>query len=142
MCLSDLEIQELVDNYQLDITSWELEKEQSIYQAPMDYFSLTAYDLFDVYNKKVLLFSTDCEKCIEKLKWLGQQPDNIQRRVDLISISSYVETDINEFEELPGFEIEKIEIFDKLPDKWTYPEIQPKLIEKVNNIMVLNTEHN
>jgi 8-oxo-dGTP diphosphatase len=39
--------------------------------------------------------------------------------------------DITKFEELPGYEIEKIELFDELPDSWTYPEIQPKLIEKV-----------
>lgn len=39
--------------------------------------------------------------------------------------------DINKFEELPGSEIEKIELFDQLPELWTYPEIQPKLIEKV-----------
>lgn len=39
--------------------------------------------------------------------------------------------DITEFEELPGYEIEKIELFEHLPDNWTYPEIQPKLLEKV-----------
>jgi 8-oxo-dGTP diphosphatase len=39
--------------------------------------------------------------------------------------------DITRFEELPEFEIEKVELFDKLPDNWTYPEIQPKLMEKV-----------
>ncbi len=57
-------------------------------------------------------------------------------------ISNHAETfgmlyyaDIKEFEKLPGFEMEKIELFDKLPDNWTYPEIQPKLIEKVNSII-------
>jgi 8-oxo-dGTP diphosphatase len=39
--------------------------------------------------------------------------------------------DIIKFEKLPGFEIEKIELFENLPDNWTYPEIQPKSIEKV-----------
>ena len=43
--------------------------------------------------------------------------------------------DIAKFDELPGYEIEKIELFDKLPDNWTYPEIQPKLLEKVDNII-------
>ena len=43
--------------------------------------------------------------------------------------------DITKFEELPGFEIEKIELFDNLPDNWTYPEIQPKLLEKVLNVI-------
>jgi 8-oxo-dGTP diphosphatase len=37
--------------------------------------------------------------------------------------------EITEFGELPALEIEKIELFDELPDSWTYPEIQPKLIE-------------
>ncbi len=39
--------------------------------------------------------------------------------------------DILEFEELPHREIERIELFDKLPAEWTYPLIQPLLIEKV-----------
>lgn len=43
--------------------------------------------------------------------------------------------DITKFEELPGFEIEKIELFDELPDKLTYPEIQPKLLEKVLSVI-------
>lgn len=43
--------------------------------------------------------------------------------------------DITKFEELPGYEIEKIELFDNLPDNWTYPEIQPKLLEKVQNVI-------
>jgi len=45
-------------------------------------------------------------------------------------------SEITEFDELPqGFEIEKIELFTELPDHWTYPDIQPKLIEKVINIL-------
>ena len=43
--------------------------------------------------------------------------------------------DIKEFGKLPDFEIEKIELFDKLPDNWTYPEIQPKLLEKLMSVM-------
>ena len=39
--------------------------------------------------------------------------------------------DILEFEELPHREIERIKLFDKLPAEWTYPLIQPLLIEKV-----------
>lgn len=39
--------------------------------------------------------------------------------------------DILEFEELPPREIERIKLFDKLPAEWTYPLIQPLLIEKV-----------
>ena len=43
--------------------------------------------------------------------------------------------DIFEFEELPQLEIEKIEFFKELPDNWTYPLIQPKLIAKVQEII-------
>ena len=39
--------------------------------------------------------------------------------------------DIFSFEELPKLEIERIEFFDDLPTSWTYPEIQPLLLEKV-----------
>ena len=43
--------------------------------------------------------------------------------------------DITKFEALPGYEMEKIELFYKLPDNWTYPEIQPKLLEKVHSVI-------
>lgn len=39
--------------------------------------------------------------------------------------------DIYEFEKIPLFEIEKIELFDELPTEWTYPLIQPLLIKQV-----------
>lgn len=39
--------------------------------------------------------------------------------------------EIFKFDELPPFEIERIEIFDTLPTEWTYPQIQPMLVEKI-----------
>jgi 8-oxo-dGTP diphosphatase len=42
---------------------------------------------------------------------------------------------IEEFGKLPMMEIEKIELFDGLPGKWTYPLIQPKLIEKIQDVI-------
>ena len=39
--------------------------------------------------------------------------------------------EISEFEKLPNFEMEKIEFFDEIPHEWTYPLIQPVLLEKV-----------
>ncbi len=42
---------------------------------------------------------------------------------------------IKAFEKLPDYEIEKIEFFDKIPENLTYPEIQPKLLEKVIEIL-------
>lgn len=37
---------------------------------------------------------------------------------------------ITSFGELPPLEIERIELLDALPSSWTYPEIQPKLLQK------------
>lgn len=38
--------------------------------------------------------------------------------------------DIKEFDRVPHSEIEKIVLLDQLPSKWTYPQIQPFLIEE------------
>lgn len=56
----------------------------------------------------------------------------IENKVESFGMLYYA--DIKEFEDLPSFEMERIEFFDKLPDSWTYPEIQPKLIERVQKI--------
>lgn len=42
--------------------------------------------------------------------------------------------EISEFGELPQLEIEKVELFKDLPSAWTYPLIQPKLIEKTQKL--------
>ena len=39
--------------------------------------------------------------------------------------------DITAFEQELHSEIEKIVIRDTLPDNWTYPEIQPKMLEEI-----------
>lgn len=57
----------------------------------------------------------------------------IENKVETFGMLYYA--DILKFEKLPNFEMEKIELFDKLPNNWTYPEIQPKLLEKVNNVI-------
>jgi len=43
--------------------------------------------------------------------------------------------DIESFDELPDFEMEKVEFFDELPPNWTYPLIQPKLFQKINEVI-------
>lgn len=43
--------------------------------------------------------------------------------------------DITEFEEELHSEIERIEFFDELPSNWTYPLIQPLLIEEIQRRM-------
>jgi 8-oxo-dGTP diphosphatase len=42
--------------------------------------------------------------------------------------------DIKKLGKLPNLEIEKIELFDELPNNWTYPLIQPILVKKTQNI--------
>lgn len=37
---------------------------------------------------------------------------------------------IKKFDSLPETEIDEVKLFDRMPDSLTYPEIQPKLIEK------------
>ncbi|MCE5235171.1 MAG: NUDIX domain-containing protein [Clostridiaceae bacterium] len=43
--------------------------------------------------------------------------------------------EIREFEKLPAFEIERIEFFADLPEHWTYPLIQPKILERAERFM-------
>lgn len=43
--------------------------------------------------------------------------------------------DIKVMEELPNFEIEKIEFFKELPNNWTYPYAHPKFIELVEKFI-------
>lgn len=52
----------------------------------------------------------------------------IEHKIETFGMLYYA--DILKFGELPSYEIEKIELFDELPDSWTYPEIQLILIEK------------
>ena len=40
-------------------------------------------------------------------------------------------TDIEEFSGILDSEMEKVVLLEELPDNWTYPQIQPKLIAKV-----------
>jgi len=39
--------------------------------------------------------------------------------------------EILSFDKLPTFEIERVDLLDTLPEHWTYPSIQPKLIKRV-----------
>lgn len=43
--------------------------------------------------------------------------------------------DITEFGQLPESEIERVELFEQLPDKWTYPNIQPMLLGKIESFI-------
>jgi len=57
----------------------------------------------------------------------------IENKIETYGMLYYA--DITKFEELPNYEMEKIDLFDSLPDNWTYPEIQPRLLEKAKNVM-------
>lgn len=39
--------------------------------------------------------------------------------------------EIEEFTGSLDYEIEKVELLKNLPERWTYPEIQPKLVKRV-----------
>lgn len=46
--------------------------------------------------------------------------------------------DISKFGELPNLEMERIELFEGLPEHWTYQKIQPLLLKKVKSVLDLN----
>ena len=50
--------------------------------------------------------------------------------------------DIKAMEELPDSEIEKVYLFDRLPIEWTYPHIQPNLINRVEKLIFKNDTSN
>lgn len=50
---------------------------------------------------------------------------------DIETFGKLYYADIIKIGKLPNFEIERIELFGRLPDNWTYPEIQPKLLERI-----------
>lgn len=55
-------------------------------------------------------------------------PDNLNGGKESFGMLYYA--DIRAFESELHSEIEKIALMSELPDKWTYPEIQPKLLEE------------
>ena len=59
------------------------------------------------------------------------QPICIYSVTDTDSYGLLCYANIHRFGELPDFEMEKIDFFDNEPENLTYPDIYPKLIEKV-----------
>lgn len=55
-------------------------------------------------------------------------PDNLNGGKESFGMLYFA--DIKEFEQELHSEIEKTALFSEFPDKWTYPEIQPKLLEE------------
>lgn len=56
----------------------------------------------------------------------------VRREGEEVSWGRFFYAEIASFDTLPEFEIEKIVITDELPNAWTYPQIQPKLLERLN----------
>ena len=54
--------------------------------------------------------------------------DGIIESIDEVYGQIYY-ADIKKIEKLPDFEMEKIELFEDLPNDWTYPYAHPKFIE-------------
>ena len=83
-----------------------------------------------------ILQGVNCMRKPERLIILSSQsvftrsPLRIISTVKKHSASSFF-ADIATFEAELHSEIEKIELFDKLPTKWTYPQIQPLLLKEV-----------
>ena len=45
--------------------------------------------------------------------------------------------EVSAFDELPASEMERVCLFEQGPDKWTYPEIQPHLLRRVEEFLEL-----
>ncbi len=61
--------------------------------------------------------------------------DRIHNHFHSESFGMLYYAEIKTFEKLPNYEIEKIEFFDEIPENLTYPEIQPKLLDKVIEVL-------
>ena len=84
--------------------------------------------------ESIRLFDTDTQKSLKNVKDLVVYPFteflmDENENIDDETFGMLFIADINSFEELHS-EIEKILISDKLVENWTYPLIQPILIEE------------
>ena len=78
-----------------------------------------------------------CAYSVKEDGYAGQESFGMLYYADISSFQTELRSEsygegvvlIGELEELHS-EIEKIMITDKMPEAWTYPEIQPKLLEK------------
>lgn len=43
--------------------------------------------------------------------------------------------EISAFGDLPPLEIQEVRFFDRLPENWTYPQIQPHLFQKIKEVV-------
>lgn len=57
-------------------------------------------------------------------------------RGDIETFGMLFFAEISELGKLPDMEIEQVYFFDDIPEKLTYPLIQPKLVEKVSKTLI------
>lgn len=57
-------------------------------------------------------------------------------RGDIETFGMLFFAEISELGKLPDMEIEQVSFFDEIPEKLTYPLIQPKLVEKVSKTLI------
>lgn len=76
---------------------------------------------------------------IEPIGYYGAKgSDGIAESVEEVFGQIYY-ADIKVIGRLPNFEIEKIEIFEELPNNWTYPHAHPLFIDLAEKYMLNNT---
>jgi 8-oxo-dGTP diphosphatase len=67
--------------------------------------------------------------CVYSVCRANEEDDTMQESYGMLYFA-----DITKFTELPGYEIEKVELFETFPTEWTYPDIQPKLFEQASRV--------
>lgn len=60
---------------------------------------------------------------------------SVEKEGVIIDYGQIYYAEVEDFNKLPDFEMEKIEFFDGLPDNLTYPQIQPFIYKKVLGIL-------
>ena len=60
---------------------------------------------------------------------------SVKKDSDVEDFGGLFYAEITKFGSMPDFEIERIELFETPPERFTYPEIQPYLMEWVSGVM-------
>ncbi len=54
---------------------------------------------------------------------------------DKMTYGMFYFAEVEQFGQLPEMEIERVELMETLPEKWSYPQIQPHLVERIREVM-------
>lgn len=103
-------------------------RERDTYECPGGHREATE-DIFDTAKRELYEETGATEYTIKPVcVYSVTAPDNFDGN-ETFGMLYYAE--IKEFEKELHSEIEKVVLFDELPEKWTYPMIQPILLEEV-----------